>query len=567
MLKKIYFIFFAATIFISFFTTGIAMESKNKTPTMPIIKETSLCPPLPEGYQIIPDSLKFSPDLRVVAYAAYAENTQNIVVINDQISSVYYAIYPGTPVFSPDKNRCAYIAYKNKNQAVVVVDGKSSEILEIADNFIFSPDGTRYAFRAQKNNKQFVIIDGVAEPAYDGILIKNNFLFSPDSKRFFYVAFKNNACVAVVDGKEDTFTSNRIENAIFSPDSVHYAYKARIEKTSAQEKWCVVKDGKSGPVFNKIFDIVLSPDSKNLAYAAVKDRKMVMVVDEKEIAEADIMGYPVFSFDSKTFAYAMAKKNKWVIIIDDKKSPSFDQVYKFQFSQDAQHSSYIAKDDDNWFCVVDGNKGPEFKSTIDAFKFSLDSRRYAYAGINKNEAQIVTEKGPSTHNYTSVGEAYFSSDSRHLVFRARHQTAGKWITVLDGQERFSTHQAIGKYEFSSNSKHFAVPVFQNLNQSLMLVDGELQCKNHQFKILGNPYFSPNGDHVVYHGMNKENQFHLIINGEVFPNIYGGFIKSTPIIFDDKNKFHTLALREPGPEFILIEVEIPEAFPKLTSTLE
>ena len=567
MLKKIYFVCFALIFFTASSTTGIAMESKNETQTMPIIKETSLCPPLPEGYQIISDSIKFSPDLRVVAYAAYAENGENIVVINNKISSVYYAIYPGTPVFSPDKNRCAYIAFKNKNQAVVVVDGKSSEIFEIADNFIFSPDGTRYAFRAKKNNKQFVIIDGVAGPAYDGILIKNNFLFSPDSKRFFYVAFKNNACVAVVDGKEDTTANNLIGDAIFSPDSAHYTYKARIEKTAAMEKWRVIKDGDPEVVYDQIFDIIFSFDSEHLAYAAIKNKKMVFTIDGKETIEGDRVGLPVFSLDSQSLAYAFSKKQKWFIVVNDQKSASFDQLYKFQFSQDSQRYSFIAKDDEKWFCVVDDKKGPEFMTAIDVFKFSPDSRRYAYAGMHKNEAQIVTEKGPSTQSYASVGEPYFSSDSRHLVFRARHQAGGKWITVLDGQERFSAYLAIGKYEFSPNAKHFSVPVFKNLNQSLLLVDGELQCKNHHFKILGTPDFSPADDYVVYHGMKQEDQWHLIINGEVSPNTYGGFMKNTPIIFDDKNKFHTLALRDPGPEFILIEVEIPEAFPKLTSTLE
>ena len=567
MLKKIYFVCFAIIIFTASSATGIAMESKTKTQPMPIIKETSLCPPLPEGYQIIPASIKFRPDLRGVAYAAYAENTENIVVINDQISSVYYAIYPGTPIFSPDKNRCAYIGYKNKNQAVVVVDGKSSEILEIADNFIFSSDGTRYAFRAQKNNKQFVIIDGVAGPAYDGILIKNNFLFSPDSKRFFYVAYKNNTCMAVVDGKEDTTAYNLIENAIFSPDSAHYTYKARIEKTATMEKWCVVKDSKSGPEYGKIFDIVFSLDSENMAYAAIKDRQMVMVVNGKEIADGDIMGFPLFSWDSRRFAYGVLKKTDWYIIIDDNKSPAFDKTYKFQFSLDSKRYSYIVKHDDKWFCDVDGKQGPEFETTIDVFKFSLDSQRFAYAGVNPGEARIVTETDSIKKTYASVGEPYFSMDSRHLVFRARNEAGGKWVTVLDDNERFKSYHAIGKYKFSSDSKHMAVPVFENINQTFMLVDGDEQCANHQFKILGNPYFSPNGDLVVYHAMGKENQFHLIINGEVLPNTYGGFMKDTPIIFDNKNKFHTIALQESGPEFILIEVEIPEAFPKLTSTLE
>ena len=261
---------------------------------MPNIKETSLCPVLPEGYKILPSSIQVSPDLKMAGYVAFARNTQNIVVVNGTVSPVFYAIYPGTPVFSPKNNRYAYIAYKNKDQVVVVVDGNVSRIYEVADNFTFSPDGSRYAFRAQQNNKQYVVIDGNSSPAYNGILIKDNFLFSPDSKRFFYTAYKDDTCVAVIDGKENSNAYNLIEKVKFSPDSSHYAYKARVEKKITEEKWCVVKDNVAGEIYDEIFDIIFSFDSKHMVYAAVKDKQMVMVLDGKEIAEADVMGYPVF---------------------------------------------------------------------------------------------------------------------------------------------------------------------------------------------------------------------------------------------------------------------------------
>ena len=262
----------------------------------------------------------------------------------------------------------------------------------------------------------------------------------------------------------------------------------------------------------------------------------------------------------------MAKNNHWFILVNDKKSEPFDQVYKFQFSLDSRHYSYIAKEDDNWFCIVDEKKGPEFENAIDAFKFSLDSQRYVYAGIESKKARIITEKGSSENAYASVGEAYFSPNSQHLVYRARSTFKSKWTTVFDGEERYKTYNAIGQYKFSSDSRHFTVPVMENLNQSLMLVDGNEQCADQHFKILGTPYFSPSGDYIVYHAMAQENQWHLIINGEVLPVTYGGFMKGTPIIFDSPDKFHTLGFREPGPEFILIEVEIPSNFPKLPSKL-
>nr|MDA8403604.1 hypothetical protein [Desulfobacteraceae bacterium] len=239
-----------SVVFISLLTISTLASAGTSSPK---VRETSLGA-LPRGYTIIPDSIKLSPDLRNVAYAAYSDNTHNIVRINNQTSPVYYAVKPGTPIISANSKNTAYIAYKNKDEVVVVVNGKTIEGLENADPFIFSPDGSRYACRAQKNKRQFVIVDGIPGTPYTGIPIKDNFTFSYDSKRFIYVALKTNTCVAVVDGKEEPITFNFILSVQFSPDSAHYAYKARTEKkANGKEKWCVVKDGQAGIIYDKIF--------------------------------------------------------------------------------------------------------------------------------------------------------------------------------------------------------------------------------------------------------------------------------------------------------------------------
>nr|MDA3896838.1 hypothetical protein [Desulfobacteraceae bacterium] len=399
---------------------------------------------------------------------------------------------------------------------------------------------------------------------YDGIIVKKNFLFSPDSNRFFYVAYKNKACVAVIDSKEESSSYKLIENAIFSPDSNHYAYKARVERRGIKETWQVVQDGNPQTIYDKIFDIVFSSDSQHLAYAAVKDQKMVMVVDGEEINKSDIIGMPVFSLDSKIFAYACAKNDSWFIIVNDEKSPSFDQVYKFIFSLDSKRYSFIAKDGSEWFCNVDGQNGPGFDKSIDAFKFSSDSSRFAYVGINSEGSRVITEAGPLSETYFSVGEPYFSPDNRHFVFRAKKDKSSKWLIIIDGKKKYKPYHAIGKYYFSPDSRHIAAPVFHNINQTFMMVDGNEQCADTKFKILDTPYFSPDGNYVVYYGMKDDKDWHLIVNGVVLPNTYGGFFKGTPIIFDTSSSFHTLSLTEPGPEFISIDVDIPKSFPPLES---
>ena len=58
---------------------------------------------------------------------------------------------------------------------------------------------------------------------------------------------------------------------------------------------------------------------------------------------------------------------------------------------------------------------------------------------------------------------------------------------------------------------------------------------------------------------EEERWHLVVDGNELPEAYDGFIKGTPIIFDSDNQFHTIALRSPGPEFLRVEVTIPNTW--------
>ena len=550
------------TLFILIGLMTISSTMVAAEPSLPKVQVNTIAT-LPDGHSIIADSIKLSDNMRKIAFVSFTDNTHKTVQINDQTSPVYYAVHPGFPIWSADSEKYAYIAYKNKDECVVVVNGETIDNLGYADNFIFSTFGKRYAFRAQKNNKQFVVVDGTPGTPYTGIVIKDNFRFSLDEKRLFYVAFKNNSCIAVIDGQEEPNAYTLIEEARFSPDSKQYAYKGRTEKKGLGDgKWCVVLNGKAGNVYDRIFDLFFSLDSKHLAYTAVKDRKMLIVLDQKELAPHDIVGLPVFSADSKSFAYGYADKDKWYIQVNDKKFGSFDKVYKFYFSLDSQRNAFFAKEDDEWLCLIDGEKGPTFKKIVEAFRFSPDSSRYAYTGANEDKSRIITD-GTSGPEYQSVGEPYFSPDSRHLVYRAFILNKQHWITVLDGKESAKGYFGIGQYTFSPDSKHLAFPATNSIDSSMMVVDRVEQCSDQNFKILGEPAFSPDGDYVVYHARAKGDKWHLIVNGHLLPETYGGFYKGTPIIFDSPNHFHTIGIKPGGKEFVVIDVEIPETF-KLTS---
>jgi len=514
---------------------------------------------LPEGLTIIPKSLKYSFDIKSITYVAYNDKKENIVYLNNTPSQLYYAVLRGTPIFSPVKNRHAYIAASLPHGKLmfVVIDGKRGLSFDAIDHLIFSPDDSRYAYRAQKGDKECVVVDGKPGPFYDGIPIDKNMVFSPDSKHFAYVALKNNKCVLVVDGVEEKKGFNFIKDVIFSPDSAHISYKGRIEKKENFEKWCLVTDGKAGPAFNRILNVTYSMDSKHYAYIALKDRKMMLVFDGKEGESHDGVGLPLFSPDNRHFACAYMDQGKWHIEIDGKAGPSFDSLLKFYYSPDSSRYAYTAIKDKKFYCVVDGKISDGFKKIV-AFKFSPDSSRYAYEAALKRGACVIVDgvKGPL---YASVGEPYFSPDSKNVVYKGLSMEPKKhyWHTILNGIESPLPFYGIKEYHFSPDSKRLAYSALYNRGKSVMVVDGKMQTI---VRINGMPFFSPDSTHIAYHAFTMDKKWVIFVDGKQLAGEYGGFMKGTPMVFDSPTHFHTIALNDPGPTFLRIEVDISGNLP-------
>ena len=127
------------------------------------------------------------------------------------------------------------------------------------------------------------------------------------------------------------------------------------------------------------------------------------------------------------------------------------------------------------------------------------------------------------------------------------------MTVINDKEQPLSFYAIKNYIFSPDSKRMAYNTMTDPGKTALIVDGQEQTK---YRIIGMPTFSPDGKHIAYHVLTIDKKWHLVVDGKELAETYDGFMKGTPIIFDSNTHFHTLAMREPGPEFLRIEVDIP-----------
>jgi hypothetical protein len=99
----------------------------------------------------------------------------------------------------------------------------------VADSFIVSPDARRVAYVSKANDRQSVVVDGKKGQPYDGIG-QNSLTFSPDSKRIAYGAGIEGKQLVILDGVEGNYYDGIVVPPLFSADSQHSAYAAKIGK-------------------------------------------------------------------------------------------------------------------------------------------------------------------------------------------------------------------------------------------------------------------------------------------------------------------------------------------------
>jgi Tol biopolymer transport system component len=152
-------------------------------------------------------------------------------------------------------------------------------------------------------------------------------------------------------------------------------------------KSAVVVDGVEGKEYDEIGRFIFSSDSKRVAYAAKRNGKWLIVVDEVESSEYDgiMTGTPIFSPDSKRVAYAVIRrKYSWlglttssvyVTVVDGVEGSEYDEMAGFTFSPDSKRLAYGAKRGGKCMFVVDGVEDSEYDDLLSVPIFSPDSKR------------------------------------------------------------------------------------------------------------------------------------------------------------------------------------------------
>jgi hypothetical protein len=259
-----------------------------------------------------------------------------------------------------------------------IVDGRKSPTYANVGPVGLSRDGAHAAYAAQPQGSQAWVLvkDGVegrplgaAESAGMPEITADGRHAAVKLKR----ARKNE--VMFLDDRESA-KFEEVGDPTLSHDGARLAFPAKLGKN----RWVMVLDGQPGAEFEAVlFHAAFSPDAKRFAYAAWRQKTIVVIVDGQIVKEVPAEGRQNFLYDftyspdGRRLAYVVAygglgfvlskdwnreSRAKMRMFVDGKEGKEYD-VYAFSdltFSKDGQHFAYAAHglDKVKSFVVLDG---------------------------------------------------------------------------------------------------------------------------------------------------------------------------------------------------------------------
>lgn len=220
-----------------------------------------------------------------------------------------------------------------------------------------------------------------------------------------------------------------------SPDGQRIAYMATLEEGGQAVFVNDVQSPKYGGIVND--SLSFSPDSKRIAWGALRDGNKVVVVDGKEYSahNGSAEGMPVWSPDSRRFAYfTVTDEGKIIAVVDGKVDEPWDSVIResFIFSPESAHYAYVAKDGDFGRVIVDGKPGARYRN-VAGFTFSPDGRHFAYIAMFENSMSIIVDgiEMATGHSFIKDTLRFDGPRSLHAVRLESNQVTLEEIDLLE----------------------------------------------------------------------------------------------------------------------------------------
>ena len=362
-----------------------------------------------------------SPDRRQRVEVIEKDNRQQLK-IDAILSQPYLGVALKTIVFSKDSQRFAYAAETDAGW-IVVVDGAHSRPWVGIGEVLFGP-GQQFVYAATDSEHWYVIRENAPSPPFEAIM-RGSFTFSPRGDRIAFVVAEGDRFRVVVDGESGPLY-NAIGTLRFGPRNERFAYVARI----GDQQYLALGNKLLGP-FDLLADFTLGPNDR-LGMLARKGAGWRAVIDGQKSEVFDNLGSIHFSQGGQ-YAYAAERDGSWFIIRNGTRSLAYSSVGQLIFA--GEQLFYEASWDGDTFVVADTIRGPSLK-WVGRLIVSPDGLHLAYLGQPWRESTSVFHNGTvSAVPHAISGTLVLSNDYQHWACLAQNEVDGGIDIVIDGQFR------------------------------------------------------------------------------------------------------------------------------------
>ena len=451
---------------------------------------------------------------------------------------------------SPDKAHVTYVIKENED-FIVCVDGKPQKKWKkvVAGTPIFSGEKNRVAYIAADDKKAYVVVDGKSGPAFDHIW---DVSFSPDGKHFAYPAV-----IGTGNKKKVYFVINHrvIGKAVFgitqfkfSPDSRNLVYVALLE----DGKWHTILNNKVLPGYDFIESITFSPNSKRLVYTAKEKDTKYIVLDGKKLKFSGVqIGMSTFSPDSSRFAYALFNKDIqcWEVVVDGKKIDAMKKPFGFKFSPDSKQFAFQGGESSQQLSMhINGVRSNVYSGCSDPF-FSPDSKKVVYFA-KEDEGWFMVVNGKKGRVYEEIFPPVFNEKFGHMAYRVKIDD--NRMRVMSNEKAGDVFDSVGTPFFSKDGKKLAYVVTNN-GKWFFMINGQKYGK--EYEAIGTAKFSDDGEHFVYTALKPDGLWRLVIDGHETIASFNQAIPGAEIVFLKQNKISLLIVKIEGDITRMFRLEV------------
>lgn len=309
--------------------------------------------------------------------------------------------------------------------------------------------GRRHVALFEQRGRQYLRVDGVDGRRYRAVALEG-LTFGPNGRRLAYPALRADGWVVVVDGVESA-AYDGIGGVVFSPDGAHVAFSAEVAGG-----WVVVRDARRGARWDGLARRTLGfGDDQRLSFGAAQGRSVRVVADGRAGPAFDAVTELVRAPRSGRLAYLAYRGTHCGVVIEGREAPAAFELERCQglrASPSGARVAYTAWRDACSRVFVDGDEVPD-SCGVDPVSVRLSPANEGLAYTRRDGADNwVVVDGQAHGPYETAEPVVFAARASPWGFVARQ--AGRSVVIVDGEERAS-HRAATDLALSDDGTHVA----------------------------------------------------------------------------------------------------------------